>query len=354
MTATSAPVILEVVAECPCDGDFLMKPYRVRVEAASRLHLGLLSLGQTGRRQYGGVGLMVASPGLVLLAERSEHWTCTGPHAERLREFAASWRAFYDDKAIAGCHLRLLQSSPQHVGLGTGTQLGLAVAAALYRLHHRPLPSAETLAAAVGRGNRSSVGTHGFLLGGLIIDRGKLPGQSLGTLAARVHLPDPWRVVQLCPPRQSGLSGADERRAFDKLPAIARDVTERLWRRVDEDLLPSAEAGDFDRFSRAVYEYGHDAGLCFVSQQGGPFASALLAEWIGALRQRGVLGVGQSSWGPTLFAFTPDSAAAEELVEWAQRELTTHHPIECRISRIANRGARLQCEPMSRAQAPRR
>ncbi|HEX6316711.1 MAG TPA: hypothetical protein VFZ73_17690, partial [Gemmatimonadaceae bacterium] len=210
---------------------------RVQVEAASRLHLGLLSLGQPGHRQFGGVGLMVDSPGLVLLAKPSAQWTFSGAHAERLGQFAARWRQVFDGETVAGCRLRLLRTPPQHVGLGTGTQLGLAVAAALYQLHERPLPSAEMLARVVGRGRRSGVGTHGFLLGGLIVDRGKLPGESLGSLAARVELPSAWRVVQICPLRQSGLSGPAERRAFDRLPAIKLKVTERLWRQIDEQLL---------------------------------------------------------------------------------------------------------------------
>jgi beta-RFAP synthase len=318
-----------------------MMRYQLHVKAGSRLHLGLLGWGQEGKREFGGVGLMLQSPSLVLLAEPSMEWTFSGRHAERIGEFAARWRQAYPHALLRGCHLRLLRSPPQHVGLGTGTQLGLAVAAALYQLHQQPLPPPEQLAAVVGRGHRSSIGTFGFLLGGLIVDQGKLPGDPLGALAAHVDLPPAWRVVLLRPPRRRGLSGMEERRAFEALPQIPSSVSERLWRCVEERLLPAARAGDVDGFGEAVYEYGHEAGMCFTALQGGPYASPLLAEWVAALRRRGIKGVGQSSWGPTLFALLPDRAAAEELVDWARRDLAQRDQLGLRIARIARHGARI-------------
>ena len=59
--------------------------HRVLIEATSRLHFGLLSFGQSNRRQYGGVGLMVEAPGSVLLAEAAERFSVSGPQAGRLR-----------------------------------------------------------------------------------------------------------------------------------------------------------------------------------------------------------------------------------------------------------------------------
>lgn len=297
---------------------------------------------------------MVESPGLSLEAEAAERLTVSGPLAERVREFARRWQCYCGSDASLRVHLRLRRVAPQHVGLGTGTQLALAVAAALYRLNDRPLPEAATLAAAVGRGKRSSVGTHGFLLGGLIVDQGKLPGQGLGTLAARLPLPAAWRVVQLCPRQPAGLSGEAEARAFQQLPPVPAQVTERLLRRIEDEMLPAARHGDLDRFGEAVYQYGREAGVCFAPLQGGPFANRELAAWIEALRRRGVHGVGQSSWGPTLFALTPSAEAAEELVAWGQRDRPQgNSSVEWRVSRIALEGARctLAADPVARAAA---
>jgi beta-RFAP synthase len=313
---------------------------RVQIEAASRLHFGLFSFGQDESHQYGGVGLMVDSPGLCLVAERAQQLVTDGPLASRIEEFARRWQQFNSDGGTTECRLRLLRSAPHHVGLGTGTQLGLAVAVALYRLNDWPLPDAATLAASVGRGRRSSVGTHGFLHGGLIVDGGKVPGQQLGPLAARVTLPDQWRVVQICPARRSGLCGKAETQAFRQLPAVPASVTERLLARIHDQLLPAARSGDFDEFSESVYQYGHQSGNCFACQQGGPFADEL-TEWVAALRGRGVRGVGQSSWGPTLYALAASAEDARELLAWARREGPMRDDnVQLRISRIANHGAR--------------
>ena len=194
-------------------------PHCVRIEAPSRLHFGLLSFGQAKGRQYGGIGLMVERPGIVLQAEAADRLRVSGLQAQRVREFADRWqRSAAAAHATPRCHLRLLQTAPEHVGLGTGTQLALSVAAALYRMADQPIPEATTLADSVQRGLRSSIGTHGFLQGGLVFDRGKSAGESLGLLGARLEMPSTWRVVQICPIQGSGLSGAAEQNVFRKLP----------------------------------------------------------------------------------------------------------------------------------------
>ena len=136
------------------------------------------------------------------------------------------------------------------------------------------------------------------------------------------------------------MSGAAEQRAFRQLPPVPPQVTDRLLRIIEEQLLPAARAADLDALGEAVYRYGYEAGLCFAAQQGGPFASPELAAWIEALRRRNIRGVGQTSWGPTLFALTNSPEAADELLEWAGRELPLASESQLRVSRIANHGAR--------------
>ena len=107
-------------------------------------------------------------------------------------------------------------------------------------------------------------------------------------------------------------------------------------------MLPAAAANDCDAFGESVYRYGVRAGMCFAQQQGGPFANPQLQDWVAAIRRRGVRGVGQSSWGPTLFALLPSQADAEELVTWCRHELADPDAnIQPTISPIANHGARL-------------
>jgi predicted sugar kinase len=86
-------------------------------------------------------------------------------------------------------------------------------------------------------------------------------------------------------------------------------------------MVPAAEAGEFDRFSRSLWRFGHQAGQCFAAVQGGPFAGVRSARLIEAMRGAGVEGVGQSSWGPTVFALVEDARAAGPLIEQLEPHL---------------------------------
>jgi predicted sugar kinase len=64
-----------------------------------------------------------------------------------------------------------------------------------------------------------------------------------------------------------------------------------------------------------VYRFGHAAGQCFAAVQGGPYASDFAERLVNRIRRLGVEGVGQSSWGPTVFAVTQHHADAQSLIE---------------------------------------
>ena len=127
-------------------------------------------------------------------------------------------------------------------------------------------------------------------------------------------------------PNDRGLSGDAEQHAFENLPPVPATVTERLQSLVIERMLPAARAADVDAFGDAIFEYGRLAGECFAPIQGGPYASPEVADCVAALRQLGAHGVGQSSWGHTVFAIVGDEDAAIDIVirmraysRWASR-----------------------------------
>ncbi|MCA9202474.1 MAG: hypothetical protein KDA59_05500, partial [Planctomycetales bacterium] len=288
-------------------------PTQVTVTAPSRLHFGLLSFGQSTGRQFGGVGMMVEQPSVTLRITWADRLTTTGPASDRAAEFAGRWLDFYELRGVRPCQVEVVDIPPQHVGLGAGTQLALSIAAGLNAWHGRVCPPPAELARSVGRGLRSAVGTYGFLEGGLIIERGKLPEETLSPLDSRLDVPDDWRVVLVRPRHFQGLAGDAEQRAFDALPAVSAAASESLARELREHLLPALAAADFDGFSASLYRYGHAAGLCFKALQGGPYNGSELTALVERIRSLGVAGVGQSSWGPTLFALTPSQTAAEDL-----------------------------------------
>lgn len=304
-------------------------PRLVRVTAPSRLHFGLWSLGG-GSRQFGGVGAMITDPGLKLEIAPALELSADGPLAARAVAFARKWADFH--RVIApDCKIQILNAPPEHVGLGTGTQLGLAVAAGLNAWIGLPAQNAPELAISVQRGLRSAVGTYGFVLGGLIVEQGKLPGEPISPLDCRVALPEEWRFVLVRPAGLAGLAGDEEANAISALDAIPNSITEKLIAEARDHLVPAAAMADFPAFAESMYRYGNLAGQCFAPKQQGPYNGPVLAGLVETIRGLGYPGVGQSSWGPTLFVVTANNAVAHSLAEqlkaeWDDLDLTITAP----------------------------
>jgi beta-RFAP synthase len=285
----------------------------IRVVAPSRLHFGLFraAIVDDNTPVFGGVGLMLDRPGVVVTIRPADSWQFEGPLASRAQEFAARFMQTLPENERRPFQVLVERCPTEHTGLGVGTQLGLAVAKALSVGCGGEAMTAPELARRVGRGARSAIGVHGFDRGGLIVDAGKMPGSDLAPLRAHVILPKAWRVVVLTPPAPRLWHGDDERAAF---ATAAAGSPERLQQLTDETLLPAAMRGDLDDFGHAVYEFNRLAGEPFTHVQGGAYGSREIASLIANVRACGVRGVGQSSWGPTVFALTSDADAALGLV----------------------------------------
>lgn len=286
----------------------------IRVTAPTRLHCGLLSLHGPGNR-YGGAGLMVNEPGLQITLSSAPRFEATGPLSERIEAFVHVWMKFAHVDRLPDCRITVNRITPAHAGLGTGTQLALSVAAGLNRWFHLPELEAAALAASVGRGARSAIGTYGFHHGGFLVERGKSPDEPLSPLDCRLEIPPDWRFVLFRPVEGEGLSGAAEQRVFDAIDADHEALSRRLRDELRLRMVPALARGDFDPFSESLYAFGHGSGLLFAREQGGPYNGPLLQMLVDRVRGLGVRGVAQSSWGPTLFAVLPNPQAAHEFAQ---------------------------------------
>ena len=311
----------------------------VHITAPSRLHFGLWSLGGVGARQFGGVGAMIEKPALKLTVTEASDFSTAGQCAVLAVDYARRWATFHQ-RQLPSCYLTIEQAIPQHAGLGSGTQLALAVAAALNAFAGLPSQTPTELALSVGRGLRSAVGTYGFVFGGLIIEQGKLADEPISPLDCRIDLPDDWRFVLIRPRGLAGLAGGDEADAFAALAAVPPNVTEELIAETRDRLVPAAAAADFPVFARSLYHYGRLSGEIFAARQGGPYNGPIIAALVDEIRSRGWQGVGQSSWGPTVFVIVPSDTDAAKLVA----DLTRRHGarMETTIAAPANQGARVE------------
>ena len=322
----------------------------VQVTAPSRLHFGMLSFGQPGTRQFGGAGVMIDDPCLRLTIRRSDRFQVNGPLGERVERFvthlsrhATWWPVSRGDASRPSICVDVQSAPPQHVGLGSGTQLGMALAMGLAAWFDAPPQTAVSLAHAAGRGKRSGVGVHGACGGGFIAESGKLREEELSPLISRLALPDDWRFAVVVLGGGVGLSGDVEQRAFDRLPPVAPETTAALCRELVCEILPAAQVGDFERFGEGLFRYGRLAGDCFAAEQGGVYASEPVERLVERCRTLGIRGVGQSSWGPAVFALCHDERQAHELLDAllaAETDILVE--AEAIISAPDNRGIRVE------------
>lgn len=312
------------------------------IECGARLHFGLWAWGDVHARQFGGVGMMIDRPWLVVRFAASDHFEPGEKLGERVQKFAARCVAHWKLTSLPPVRIEVLEHPPQHAGFGLGTQLGMAIARGMAESLDGEQLSPTELAIAAGRGSRSAIGTHGFELGGLLIDAGKREGDTVGMLEQRIAVPSEWRIVLVTPNKGSGMAGDAERSAFANLPPVPEEITRRLQDLATETIAPACAAADFDTFARGIYEYGHAAGLCFAAVQGGAYASVGVTRVVELLRSLGVAGVGQSSWGPTVFAMARDESQAAEIRAQLLETLSSDD-YTITIAAAKNDGARVNC-----------
>lgn len=284
----------------------------VFVEAAARLHFGVLDLRGSLGRWFGGIGAAAPQPTLLVSASKADTLTVEGEDADRAAEFARRFLVHHDLRAAA--RLRVHRALPAHAGLGSGTQLALAVARALAELHGLATHTPE-LARAVGRARRSAIGTWTFTGGGLVLEGGRRPqSDDVAPLLARIPFPPTWRCVVAVPSAAPGMSGAAEAAAFAELVPPEHEV-ERVAHLALMALLPAIVDADLEGFGRALSAIQAITGGWFTSAQGGTFARGASQELVHRMVEWGASGVGQSSWGPTVYGIVDGADAGLRLAE---------------------------------------
>ncbi len=239
------------------------------------------------------------------------------------------------------------EAIPPHVGLGSGTKLGLAIAQGVADLAGVSA-APEELADASGRGARSSVGCWTFAAPGLVVEAGVREGGSISPLVARHPMPGHWRCVLALPIGDEGLSGNAEERFFSLLHQERVAIEPPVSRLVLTALLPGLVTGDIDEFGAALSEIQREIGSMFAAQQGGVFHPRA-APVVEALHALGVGAVGQSSWGPAVYGIVDGPERAADV---AGRLRATLGPgTEVRVVDFDRTGARVARDGSGRAAA---
>ena len=281
----------------------------VRVAAPARLHLGFLDLnGGADSRRYGSVGLGITGFSTVVNVSRSDRVDIDAEDDEYVARIAEAVLDCFQIRS--GVRVEVEDCIPRHQGLGSGTQMALALGAAITGLYGIDA-GVEELATATGRGRRSGVGMGVFKHGGFVVDSGRVGGGRLPTLIFRHDFPEEWQFVLVLDEDARGISGTEEVQAFNSLPDMSVEASAAICQQVLMGMLPSIIEKDCRKFGASVSGIQASIGEYFSTVQGGLFASDNVRQTLEFLLENKAMGIGQTSWGPTGFAFFPDKKSAQ-------------------------------------------
>jgi predicted sugar kinase len=104
-------------------------------------------------------------------------------------------------------------------------------------------------------------------------------------------------------------------------------------------LLPAVAEADLSGFGAALENIQERLGDYFAPAQGGNrYASPRVAATLDLIRRAGGVGIGQSSWGPTGYAFAESSEVAQQIVHAVSRQAQTES-VDIRVCKGLNTGA---------------
>ncbi|MFX1480978.1 MAG: beta-ribofuranosylaminobenzene 5'-phosphate synthase family protein, partial [Promethearchaeota archaeon] len=245
----------------------------LRITTPCRIHLSLIDEnGYTGRVD-GGIGLMLDRPNVVFEASNNAKEFTIEAHKyyresiEVINEIAAKvFKTF--NISNKNFHFHLKRYFPSHVGLGSKTQLSLAIITAITKLKNISHLSTKQLTRLVERGGTSGVGWKGFETGGFILDGGHdfglgkeketfLPSSASASInpaltLSRQNIPDNWRFVLVIPNVKKGAYGDEEVRVFQNYAPIPQDEVNEVSHQIIMKIIPGILKNDLNCFGEGL------------------------------------------------------------------------------------------------------
>ena len=290
---------------------------KIIVNAPARLHMGFIDLSGALGRNFGSIGLALNEINTRLTMTASSKCEASGPAKARAIQ---STRMLCKALDVSDhVQVEISAAIPEHVGLGSGTQMSLAIGMALNKFYELGLTVRE-IAELTARGKRSGIGIGVFEQGGLVVDGGRGENTVTPPVIARMQVPEDWRFILIFDRRGQGLHGEKELQAFKALPAFPQQEAQRLCYLLVMQALPAIAEQDLQKFGDVITQLQQSVGGHFSSAQGGIFTSQEVAEVIAWLQQQGAVGIGQTSWGPTGFCIIEGEDRAHEIINLLQQQ----------------------------------
>ena len=318
----------------------------VSVKAPARLHLGFLDMHGDLGRKFGSLGLSITNVETSLTANYSDNIDIKGIFLKRAENYAEQILSHFG--IDGGVGLSIHSAIPEHAGLGSGTQLSLAIANAIVHLYQLPDCHPAHLAAILHRGARSGIGIGTFMHGGFVVDGGRGEKTEVPPVITHLSFPEHWRIILVFDDEVEGINGVEERRAFNTLPTMEKDISATLCRLTMMQALPAIVEQDCSQFGSAITEIQNIIGDYFSIAQGGRYTSPFLKSILDTMGNMSATGMGQSSWGPTGFAIFPNETIAFR----ALKKIRDEWKAESRLRFVLSEGFNHQAEISVSEQKP--
>ncbi len=309
---------------------------KIRITTPCRIHLSLIDENGYTNRIDGGIGLMLDRPNVVFEASN---------HAE---EFKIEAHKYYresieviNEKASKvfktfnisnkNFHFSLKRYYPSHVGLGSKTQLSLAIATAIMKLKQINNISIKKLTKLMERGGTSGIGWRGFESGGFIVDAGHdfglgkeketyLPS-SASTSADpaltifRHPIPEHWRFVLVIPNVKKGAYGDEEVSIFHKHAPIPKNEVNEVSHQILMKIIPGILKKDIICFGEGLKRI-QSIGFKKIEID---LQHDIVKKILNFFEHLGLKAYGMSSFGPSVVAITESDEEAHLLLKEVQK-----------------------------------
>ncbi|MHA1651604.1 MAG: beta-ribofuranosylaminobenzene 5'-phosphate synthase [Candidatus Helarchaeota archaeon] len=329
---------------------------KLKIVTPCRLHFGLIDLnGQIGRID-GGLGVALNEPNVIIDAEKNKSTTYNleihnSPgysHAE-IEELTRNLIKLLniDDNVF----LQITSNIPAHVGLGSKTQLSLAISKALCLLNNIEKTPYE-LARLTSRAGTSRIGLTAFERGGFIVDGGHsfgkgqqketyLPSSASKAPPAPVlywePVPEDWYFVVTIPHIKRGAHGSEEIDIFQTNCPIALNDVKTICHIILMKILPSMKEKRIESFGQGIYEL-QSIGFKKIEVE---LQDEIVSQLIKFCRENGAAGSGMSSFGPTVFAIIKGLSNAQKLRQKIEKFLKNQYEADIFITNVNNTGAHI-------------
>lgn len=279
--------------------------------------MGFIDLSGSLGRHFGSIGVALNEISTRLSITSAEQLNVTGPAAERATKCVTALCQLLQvpDKL----NIVIESAIPEHVGLGSGTQMSLAIGGALNKFYGLGL-SVRDIAALTDRGLRSGIGIAVFEQGGLVVDGGRGETTVTPPVLAHMDIPEEWRFILVFDQRGLGLHGQQEVQAFHDLAPFPAQEAARLCYLLLMQGLPAVAENDIVKFGDVITQLQLSVGEYFAAAQGGVYTSAEVGLAMPWLKRQGAVAIGQTSWGPTGFCAVKNADLAESIAERARKE----------------------------------